>query len=331
MPISQTELARRLKLSKCTVSKALRNDPAVAEETRKKVQSLAKSLDYVINPHLSAIAANRFRNAKSSAKENIAFIHNPYQKEDRIESLAAAQERAYETGYTLTEFCLNDYQNNQQLDRILYSRGIRGLIIGTISHPRFRLDLKWNRYAVLGCQTNLEIFPFSRFSISWFRAVSDILRDIRKQGYKKIGTILLEHPSIEEEFAPQCGAVEWFRRKSSGDSLLPSLILEQQDHGEVFHYLEKYRPDALLVQNVGQYYLIKDYLIKKGRKIPPIASIYLPPQHTEIAGIYQNWRQTTIEAVNELDRMLRTGLLGKPEFIREIVMNHSFYRANVFN
>ena len=46
MSITQKDIAKKLKISKATVSRALLNDPKIKEKTRKKVHKTAKKLNY---------------------------------------------------------------------------------------------------------------------------------------------------------------------------------------------------------------------------------------------------------------------------------------------
>ena len=55
MKVHLNDIAKKVGVSKMTVSRALRDDPAVAEATRKKVQTAAKELGYVPNPKLARL------------------------------------------------------------------------------------------------------------------------------------------------------------------------------------------------------------------------------------------------------------------------------------
>src|SRR5210317_2135990 len=55
MKIHLSDIAKKVGVSKMTVSRALREDPSVAESTRKKVQQAAEELGYFPNPKLARL------------------------------------------------------------------------------------------------------------------------------------------------------------------------------------------------------------------------------------------------------------------------------------
>lgn len=58
-PITIKDLARILNINVSTVSRALRDNPEISAKTRKKVQDLAKQLNYVPNPIAVALKTNK--------------------------------------------------------------------------------------------------------------------------------------------------------------------------------------------------------------------------------------------------------------------------------
>ena len=49
LPITLADLAKKLKVSKVTISKALRDHPDISRETKKRVKTLATELGYTPN------------------------------------------------------------------------------------------------------------------------------------------------------------------------------------------------------------------------------------------------------------------------------------------
>lgn len=54
-------LADKLKLSKSSVSKALRDSHEISKETKKKVQKLAAKLNYSPNPYASSLRRKKVK------------------------------------------------------------------------------------------------------------------------------------------------------------------------------------------------------------------------------------------------------------------------------
>lgn len=324
MPCSQKDLARRLGLSTCTVSKALRGDPAVATGTRTLVNRTAADLGYRSNPHLSAIAATRFRGTRV-AKEVIAFLHDEFVPGQDRAYVTAGRAHAESLGYSLQAFDVTQFSSGEHLDRTLYTRGIRGLIFGTILRPPFPIELRWDRYAVVGCETNVNPFPFDEIRVSWLAAVENALTIIATQGYQRIGIVLNSRISRHRDAMGQVAGVEASRLLGDhGQRLLPIFDWEEGADKRLARYVKTHRPDCYLVQSFD--------LCLKLRELnptapPPCACIYMSPENQRTqstSGILANDTGMGVQAVRQINTMLREGRFGQPGDPLQIVVQHDF-------
>jgi len=144
------DLARATGLSVATISRALQNDPKVSKQTCERVLSKAKELGYTVNPCVRQVMSSLRRNTASSYRGNMALIwKNAYPglstDARRLQSLNGARVRAEELGYKIDEFDLA-VNKPAALERIINSRGIRGLLVfipsyvGAKEHLRMNLD-----------------------------------------------------------------------------------------------------------------------------------------------------------------------------------------------
>jgi len=144
------DLARATGLSVATISRALRDDPKVSKHTRAHVLSKAKELGYEVNPCVGQMMSSLRRSSVSSYRGNMALIwKNAYPElvtDVRfIQGLTAVRTRAEELGYRIDEFDLA-VNKPAALERILFSRGIRGILIfipsylGAKERLRMKLD-----------------------------------------------------------------------------------------------------------------------------------------------------------------------------------------------
>lgn len=116
-------LAEKLQLSTATISKALNNSHEISEETRKRVQELAKELNYVPNPYASSL---RKKSSKTIAVV-IPEIADSFFAEAINGIEAIAKEKGYHVLIYLThensaqeQAILNDFQSGR-VDGILIS------------------------------------------------------------------------------------------------------------------------------------------------------------------------------------------------------------------
>lgn len=88
-----TDIAKKLKISPSTVSRALNNHPDISEETKVRVKELAEKLHYAPNP-----IAQSLKNNKTST----IGILVPEIKHDFFSSaISGIEEVAYQSGYTI--------------------------------------------------------------------------------------------------------------------------------------------------------------------------------------------------------------------------------------
>jgi LacI family transcriptional regulator len=90
--ISITDIANKLGLSASTVSRALKDHPDISEETKKRVQKLAKDSKYSPNPISYSLKNNRTTNIGVIIPE---IAHDSFAK-----AMSGIEEIAYQAGYT---------------------------------------------------------------------------------------------------------------------------------------------------------------------------------------------------------------------------------------
>ncbi len=99
-----TDIAKKLKISASTVSRALNDYPDINEETKNQVKMLAKKLNYWPNPIARSLKSNR---------TNVIGVIVPEIKHDFFSSaISGIEEVAYHSGYTIL-VC----QSNESYDR----------------------------------------------------------------------------------------------------------------------------------------------------------------------------------------------------------------------
>lgn len=96
MGVTMAEIARRLNLSKSTVSRALSADPRVKEETRRRVLALAEELNYRPHPVASGLARRRTHTLGLVIPSPPRSFSNPFY----LEFIGGVGDYAMKHGYT---------------------------------------------------------------------------------------------------------------------------------------------------------------------------------------------------------------------------------------
>lgn len=92
-PVTLKQLAQHLQLSIATVSRALKDHPDIAPETKRKVQELAQMLEYEPNAHAISLKTNTSKEFAIIVPEIAGYFYNYF--------IAAIEEEARRIGYSV--------------------------------------------------------------------------------------------------------------------------------------------------------------------------------------------------------------------------------------
>jgi LacI family transcriptional regulator len=116
------ELAKKLKLSISTVSKALRDSPEISAATKDKVQKKAKELKYYANPFAS--------NLRNQQSKTIALIIPEIANNFFSLAINGAESFAQEKGYHVLIYQTNeDAQKEKAIAKYLLNGRVDGVMI----------------------------------------------------------------------------------------------------------------------------------------------------------------------------------------------------------
>lgn len=116
------DIAKKLKISASTVSRALNNYPDINEETKRQVKQLAKKLNYWPNPIARSLKSN---------KTNVIGVIVPEIKHDFFSSaISGIEEVAYHSGFTILVCQSNeDYEREVINTNALMHQRVAGFIV----------------------------------------------------------------------------------------------------------------------------------------------------------------------------------------------------------
>lgn len=122
MSVSIKEIARRLKISPSTVSRALQNHPRIGLRTRERVQELAQELNYI--PSTTA------RNLRSGKTFMLGVVVPEIQENFFSEAINGIEELAFQKGYTVALYQSHDqYEREKKVLEVLSHQLVDGIIL----------------------------------------------------------------------------------------------------------------------------------------------------------------------------------------------------------
>ncbi|HEX9045453.1 MAG TPA: LacI family DNA-binding transcriptional regulator [Verrucomicrobiae bacterium] len=322
--VTLRDVARQLKVSHTTISRALRNDPQISESMRQRVRDTAAEMGHRPDPLLSALAQYRHGKLNKIISAELAWI-NAWRKPEQLRQFGefnnywcGASEEAERCGFRLEEFVINQEMSLPRMQKILQTRNIRGILLP----PLGNVSMDWTGL-------DWEDFCIVRFghSISTPRAhvvTSDQLTDgmlafenIWKHGYRRIG--LVTSGKMRTRFS---AGYLFSQMKWSPDVLLPTLVVTQErgqlDQRLLKSWLKKNQPDAILT-DVAE---LRGMLQNIGCRVPQdigLAALSVLDGNAD-AGIDQNSKEIGKAAVQLLISLINHNERGIPNVCRELLI-----------
>jgi LacI family transcriptional regulator len=195
---TQRDVALRAGVHRTTVSLALRNHPSIPLSTRRRIQSLARIMDYHPDPGLCALVA--YRNAKRARKitSSIGYLTNWTSRwgwksaPAHEEFYAGAVAKAKEHGFAIEHFWLGEPgQSLGRLADILEARGIRGLLVASHARPVDNVgDFPWPEFSAVKIDLLPGGLPLDYVTNDQRAIVMTAMRQAIGGGYRRIGFVL---------------------------------------------------------------------------------------------------------------------------------------------
>lgn len=194
---NQKNIAEALGITQATVSRALRGDRRISAKIRKKVNQTAKRIGYHPNAYLTVLMSN-IRNGRTLSDKGVIGLLIEARSQAEWYQVEAYQtfhrgvlRRAGELGFHIESFFLNKPgMSATKIDRILYARGITGIILAPPYHGNRTLKIRWDRYAAVGVGSGWEQQELNRVAYDSLYNFTLAFNELRSLGYKRIGTVL---------------------------------------------------------------------------------------------------------------------------------------------
>ncbi len=127
--VTINDLAKLLKLSASTVSRALRDHPDISKETKKRVLAIAAQTDY--QPNLIA------QSLQTRRSNNIGVIVPEIRSSFFSTVISGIEDLAYEAGYTIMVCQSNDTYERETINtRALAANRVAGMLVSTSQETR---------------------------------------------------------------------------------------------------------------------------------------------------------------------------------------------------
>lgn len=304
------EVAEAAAVSLSTVSLALADNPRIPAGTRQRIREIAHRLGY--QPDRAAQALRQLRHGnEGGVLGSFAMIAPAYILQNKSNLHVKKWLERYRlegrsSGYALEVFpSPRDAAGALALDRMLYHRGIEGLVLA-VGNKVPDWELEWSRYAVVASSWP-ESCPFHSVGGDRFFDLLAITPRLLALGYRRMGLIT---PGFG--FEGWVGGIEAAHLAAGLPHKVPNLIMDAWDFPKALAWYRRYRPDVI-VANHGLA-LIEDFS-SAGIRIPEDVG-YCTPDLVEdapgVAGLVQPRAEVARLAIDLLHSQVRRNDRGRP-------------------
>jgi LacI family transcriptional regulator len=305
------EIAERAGVGKATVSLALRDDPRLRPETRRRIQRLAAKMGYRTNATVANLMA-QLRASRTPKYQATLGLLDLSSGPASPAWLAGCEERAGQLGYKLEPFQIGEAgQAAASLASELEARNIRGLVVAGGPAMDSRLDPLWRRFSCVAigpcpADSTLNFATNDHFSTS-LRAV----RTLRARGYRRMSLVI--SPELDTRLDLRISAGFWAGHEGlAGCDPLPTFPFEPSSAASFRIWLERFRPDLILTLHAE----IQDWLNEMGIDIPGqlgLAHLDAGPLLPGWSGMDQNHALIGAAAIEMLIGQLHRNETGIPD------------------
>jgi LacI family transcriptional regulator len=327
------DVADRAAVHRSTVSLALRDHPRISEPVRRKIQAIAKRLDYRINPLVSALMQSR-RSGRAVKHLTLAFVTNyptrfgwKPEEHNRPNFFPGAVERAKDFGYGLEHFWLGEPgMSPKRFCDILTVRGIHGLLIGRLPPGQHALNLAWERFSAVALGMTLRSPLLHRVTENHFDTAWECMQQCAARGYKRPGFVFSEaddSPRVGERWLSAYRGQQVYLPEADQ---LPPCPKSPTDEPTFQEWFRTQRPDVVLTNHSPP---VVRWLSNMGKRVPEDVGLVELEEHKDLgcAGVYYDPSKIGALAVEMLIGLLHRNETGIPADQHQITLTGEWYEG----
>jgi len=325
----QVKVAKKAKVSQSTVSRALKNHPALPEETCLRIQKIARDLGYVPNPLISSIFRSLKRGNARKSLGTLAFLTaHPTEHEWKDyatyrDFYKGALERATEQGFSIEVHWAADPELTvERLESILLARGISGIIMSSRGSIKTFNEIAWDKFSVVRIGLSHQTLRFNCAVNHQTHTLRLVASQLQSKGYKKIGFAISSKQNAAAE-QNWISGILLYQNSIPVENKVSVYFPQNLEKDTFLDWYKNYKPDAVVSVNPDT----ARWLSVEGLKIPDDVGFALldwHPDYGPFSGANQNSSYAGEAAVDMLLDQLRRNEFGIPKRPRTLLIESSW-------
>jgi DNA-binding LacI/PurR family transcriptional regulator len=269
---SLRQLALALGLSHTTVSEALRGCERVHPKTRERVVEAAKKAGYTYNPLAGALMSEMRRSRTGTFRGGLAIldVDGPGHRDEpgnRFHAALAqgATDRATELGFKADLFTMGKTTGISlpRIDKILQSRGIRGIFLLPVTASPELMGLDWSQYAGVYSDYTIEKPALHTICSNHYRSMLLVLERLHALGYKRPGLVLRQSHDQRLMYRWEAAFLAYHNHHGAWEDA-PDLVVNKIEKESFLHWFTTSKPDVVLCHDT----LVMEWMRLAGAEIP---------------------------------------------------------------
>jgi len=322
------QLASLAGVSRTTVSLCLRNHPSIPAVTRERIRKLAEQHGYRIDP-LVATLMNQLRTSRSRrVPEKLVYLTAWPEREswrgsfNEASFFEGAAERAARLGYELEHLWAREPGlTAARLGKILYTRGIRGVILAPLVQSQGHFSLEWTHFATAAISYTIARPLLHRATHSHFGGMGMALHRLKRLGYRRVAFAATAEQNSRVGHGWSAAYYVHYHQLPPADRI-PPFLPEAWEPKAFLRWVKAHRPDAIVSNQLPPLGFLREAGLAahpsaghapKGRGIG-YACLDIPatPEAEGVAGIDQLPRSIAGAAVDLVVTQLQNNEFGLP-------------------
>ena len=311
------------------MSLALRDDPRITAETTRRVKALASSRGYYADP-VVAEGMSRVRR-RDFYQETVVWLLDLSEKKQTWfkKMFAAVTERGRLLGYEI-EYCTVDFENAAQLSRLARvwrARGIRGVLIGPLTHAVADPKLPWGDFSWVTIGHSLRSPALHRAGRDYDKDIDFALSRLHAQGCTRPGFV--DDTTMYHLMGlPMLRAALVYHHTRGIVFPEPYFRADLQKLAAFKKWLKTNKPDSLVLSMSFEFR--SDEFHRLIAHLPQVELSHSNNPQSTRAGFVRNYTGIGHAAISLLHHLLTDGEKGVPDYEQSVVVSSRWQEGDKF-
>jgi DNA-binding LacI/PurR family transcriptional regulator len=314
--VTTRDIAQAAGVHFTTVAEALRGSPRVKEETRKRIEGIARKMGYFPDPVLGALNAYRINRREAAFQGTLAWL-NGYPEKNYFsdsqhfyhsETYEGASGRSEFFGYKLEPLWLGEPgMTNRRAVKILESRCTVGIVVGPQPEGFQNIEFPWERFSAVSIGYSAHGVNLPSVGPNQFANAQRVYQKAVDAGFTRIGFAcpLWLDDRVANGYS---GGFLAARQRHGGDRPHLPLFMDTSPEGDSKDFLEWVQTNQPEVILISPKMIYRDYLVEAKLRIPADISVIwmaAPKLSETMSGIYEDGLTVGKTAIDILVGMIR--------------------------